>query len=89
MAATDELDFPVLDHAKWYAIVSAGTIALRFGPFSGPEIGKIMTQCVEEKIPLFVTADCGAEFDWTSARAMRETVVEIAAEKRGADADKG
>jgi hypothetical protein len=53
--------------AKWFAITHRGAIAFRFGPFTGPEIGAIMTRCAQEKIPLLVTADCGTPFDWELA----------------------
>lgn len=53
---------------EWFAIVGRGGFAFRFGPFDGPTIGKIMTQCVAEEIPLLVTANCGPEFNWEIAR---------------------
>lgn len=66
-----------LDKAKWYAIVSRGAFAFRFGPFDGPTIGKIMTQCLAENIPLLVTGDMGPEFDWQVARDMRGISSEV------------
>lgn len=73
----DRLDFdkfPALDRAEWWAVFPAGpNMALRFGPFDGPAIGKIMTRCLDEKIPLTIVANCGTEVDWNSARACAET----------------
>ena len=60
-----------LDNAKYFAIVSRGCLAFRFGPMSGPEAGKIMEQCSAEGVPLLVTADCGPVFDWELARDIR------------------
>lgn len=59
-----------LGRAEWFAIVSRGALAFRFGPFTGPEIGKLMEQAVAEKIPMLITANCGAPFCWETARAM-------------------
>jgi hypothetical protein len=54
--------------AEWWAIIARGSLAFRFGPYTGPEIGKIMTRCQAEKIACLITGNCGQEFDWDLAR---------------------
>lgn len=61
-----------LDDAKYYAIVYGdGDFAFRFGPFEGPAVGKILERCLDEDIPLLITADCGPVFDWELAGEFR------------------
>lgn len=73
-SADDFADSPqldaLLDKAEWYAIIGRHNFAFRFGPFTGPEIGKVMAQCIEEKLPLLVTAQCGAPINWEAARLL-------------------
>jgi hypothetical protein len=58
-----------IDNAKWWAVIARGAFGFRFGPYSGPEIGEIMRQCEAEGINLVVSAECGRDFDWETARA--------------------
>lgn len=69
---TLEKPFKVLENAEWFAIIPAGNIAFRFGPYTGIELGKIIGRCVKEQIPLVITANCGQEFDWELAADMRK-----------------
>jgi len=57
-----------LNGAEWFAIIARNNLGFRYGPYTGEEVGKIMSQCVEEGIPLMLTANCGREFDWDVAR---------------------
>jgi hypothetical protein len=54
--------------AEWFVILARGALAFRFGPYDGPTVGKIMSQCQDEKIACLVTGNCGPEFDWELAR---------------------
>jgi hypothetical protein len=77
--------YPGLKTAKYWLIVSRGALAFRYGPFSGPEAGKIMTQCLEEKIPVLCTAVMKDQpFDWDLARDLYPS--EAAAEMDKTDA---
>ncbi len=60
----------LLEKAEWFAIIGRHNLAFRFGPFTGPEIGKVMSQCVTEKLPLLVTAQCGTPVNWEAARLL-------------------
>jgi hypothetical protein len=66
-------EFPALDRAKWFVIINNGPFALRFGPYTGLRAGKLITQLVDEGISALITADCGPEFDWESARMMKQS----------------
>jgi hypothetical protein len=60
--------FKSLDGVEWWATLARGAIGFRYGPYTGEEVGRIMEQCVNEGIPLIVSATCGREFDWDVAR---------------------
>lgn len=64
----DESYCPSLKGAEFFAILSRGSMAFRFGPYTGPEVGEIMQQCQLEGIPVYITANCGPDFDWDIAR---------------------
>lgn len=63
-----ERPYTAFAKAEWFVIVARGGLAFRFGPYDGPAVGKIMSQCQDEKISCLVTANCGPEFDWELAR---------------------
>lgn len=67
-----EQKYSALD-GECHVIVARGAVAFRFGPYSGLEAGKILSQCVDEKIPCLLTWTCGREFDWDTARDLRGT----------------
>ena len=70
----DDAPSPALDvllaGAEWFAIIGRANLAFRFGPFTGPEVGKIVAQCVDEKLPLLITAQCGTPVNWEAARLL-------------------
>lgn len=56
---------------EWWVTFTASpnnSIAFRYGPYTGPEVGQIMTQAVDEGIALMITGVGGKEFDWELAR---------------------
>ncbi|WP_371431356.1 hypothetical protein [Novosphingobium sp.] len=65
---TDEHYMASLKNAEWTAVIFRNNMGFRFGPYSAEEVGAIMSQCVEEGIPLTITANCGRDFDWDIAR---------------------
>jgi hypothetical protein len=68
MADEREVPLGALEHAEWFATIARKNMGFRFGPYTGPELGEILTRCTEEGIPIVVTANCGREFDWDLAR---------------------
>lgn len=56
------------ENAEWFAVLARGSIAFRYGPYTGEEVGRIMAQCQDERIPVSIVASCGKEFDWDVAR---------------------
>lgn len=64
----DENYLASLKDAEWFVILSRGAFGFRYGPYTAPEVGQIMSQCVEEGIPALITGNCGREFDWDVAR---------------------
>lgn len=62
-----EAGFACIDRAEWFAIFSGGSMGFRFGPFTGPEVGKVITRALTEGLPLLVTANCGTPVDWEMA----------------------
>ncbi len=52
---------------EFWVVVGRGAFAFRFGPYSGPEAGQILTQCVEKRVAATVVAQCGRDFDWSAA----------------------
>ena len=68
-ATGDWLDkgFECFGRAEWFAVFGTGHFAFRFGPFTGPEVGQIMTRAVAEKIAVTIVANCGAPVDWDLA----------------------
>lgn len=79
--------YPSLKGSKYIVLIYRGCLAFQYGPFTGPEAGKILVQCQAEKIPLIVRAECGVPFDWELARDLRgEEVSEAdAAKNQGKD----
>lgn len=73
-AAKDLLDKPydsvTADTSTW-VIVARGAFGFRYGPYQPSEAGKILSQCVDEGIPAFISMECGNSFDWELARDMR------------------
>lgn len=63
-----EAPYRCLEGSEWWAIIARGSLAFRFGPYTGLEVGKIIERCVEEKIACLITGNCGKEFDWELAR---------------------
>lgn len=68
---TSDKGYRAFQGAEYWCVVGTGAFAFRFGPYAGPECGKIIEGCVAEQIPLTVVANCGTEFDWDLARDMR------------------
>lgn len=65
---SDETYLASLTGAEWWAVLARGAFGFRYGPYTAEEAGKIMAQCVEEGVPLLLSANCGREFDWDVAR---------------------
>lgn len=65
---SDENYLASLNGAEFFAIVARGNLAFSYGPYTAIEVGQIMSQCVDEGVPLLIRANCGREFDWDVAR---------------------
>lgn len=65
---SDEDYLSSLKGVEWTAIIFRANLGFRYGPYTGEEVGQIMSRCVDEGIPLTITANCGREFDWDVAR---------------------
>lgn len=65
---TEDSYLASLKGAEYFAIIARANMAFRYGPYTAPEVGQIMSQCVDEGIPLHISAVCGREFDWELAR---------------------
>lgn len=61
-------EFTSIDDAEWWITIARRNMAFRFGPYSGLEMGEILTRASNESIPLYITANCGRDFDWSLAR---------------------
>lgn len=68
---TGDKGYKALQHAEYWCVVGTGAFAFRFGPYTGPECGKIISACVADQIPMTVVANCGPDFDWDLARDLR------------------
>ena len=68
---TSDKGYASLQNAEYFCVVGSGSFAFRFGPFTGPECGKIISGCVADQIPMTVIANCGPQFDWELARDFR------------------
>jgi hypothetical protein len=58
----------VNQNMEGWAIITLGRLGFRYGPFTPAEIGKLMTQSLEEGLAIVFTFNCGPEFDWEFAR---------------------
>lgn len=55
---------------EFWIILGHGAFAFRFGPYTGPEAGEILTRAVKERIATTIVGQCGRDFDWEIARDM-------------------
>ena len=68
---TSDKGYQALQSAEYWCVVGTGGFVFRFGPYSGPECGKIISGCVADQISMTVVVNCGQEFDWDLARDLR------------------
>ena len=60
--------FALKEDTEYWVVSGSGALAFRFGPFTGPEVGKIITRALDEKIGITIIAQCGKEIDWELLR---------------------
>jgi hypothetical protein len=76
-------DIGVIDKARWFVIFTRGRFAFRFGPFAGPEMGRILQRAHDEKLDFLITGDCGPELtpgDWAMMQGFKREMDESLAE---------
>jgi len=62
-----------LSEGEYFVIMQMGAMGFRYGPYTALEAGAIAKQCVEAKIPAYMSINMGGEFDWDFARSIGAT----------------
>lgn len=62
-----------LSGGEYFIIMEMGAMGFRYGPYTALEAGAIAKQCVDEKIPAYMSINMGGEFDWAFARDIAAT----------------
>lgn len=53
---------------EFWIVVGRGAFAFRYGPFTGPEAGKILEWSVKERVAVTLVGQFGPAFDYELAR---------------------
>jgi hypothetical protein len=51
-----------------WCVFGTGGFAFRFGPYTGPEAGKIMSEAVDRSFAKTSVMNCGPDMDWELAQ---------------------
>lgn len=60
-----------------WVVFGRGAFAFRFGPFTPPQAGAIMSEAVEREIACTCIMNCGPEIDWDLAKDASPKLVPI------------
>lgn len=68
---------------EWWIIGCLGSMAFRFGPFSGPECGNHMQRALQDGIKFNIVGNCGRDVDWDLLRECSAFSAETCSDEGG------